>query len=81
MKIMILSSHTCSLIWFRLDMMKEFIKGGHEVIAVGSDDEEKWKDRFGIHSVKYKKVPVERNGYKNKIINMLIFLSIKLLAP
>lgn len=62
MKIAVLSSHTPSLFWFRMDMMKDFIKYGHEVIALGSDPEAKWKDKFKEYNIDYRQVLVERNG-------------------
>ena len=39
MKIAVLSSHTPSLFWFRMDMMKSFQDKGHEVIAIGNEPE------------------------------------------
>jgi glycosyltransferase involved in cell wall biosynthesis len=62
MKIAVLSSHTSSLFWFRMDMMKDFIKNGHSVIALGSEPEEVWKKRFKEHNIDYRQIYVERNG-------------------
>lgn len=62
MKIAVLSSHTSSLFWFRMDMMKEFIKNGHTVIALGPESEEEWKDKFKQNGIEYKQLYVERNG-------------------
>ncbi|PIC67979.1 glycosyltransferase [Sporosarcina sp. P16a] len=62
MKIAILSSHTSSLFWFRMDMMKHFKENGHIVIALGSEPESKWKMKFGEHDIEYKQIYVERNG-------------------
>ncbi|TDO94097.1 glycosyltransferase involved in cell wall biosynthesis [Halanaerobium saccharolyticum] len=62
MKILVLSSHTKSLFWFRLDMMKSFIKNGHEVVAVGSESMNEWKDKFKEHNIKYLSINVDRNG-------------------
>ncbi|RCW53384.1 glycosyltransferase family 4 protein [Halanaerobium sp. ST460_2HS_T2] len=62
MKILVLSSHTKSLFWFRLDMMKSFIKNGHEVVAVGSESINEWKDKFKEHNIKYLNINVDRNG-------------------
>ena len=44
MKIAVLSSHTPSLFWFRADMMLAFKKIGCEVVAVGNEPEEIWKN-------------------------------------
>ncbi len=62
MKILVLSSHTKSLFWFRLDMMKSFIENGHEVVAVGSESINEWKDEFKKHDIKYLNINVDRNG-------------------
>jgi len=62
MKIAVLSSHTQSLFWFRMDMMKEFIKKGHTVIALGDSPEVDWNDMFKKHNIEYKQLHVQRNG-------------------
>lgn len=62
MKIAVLSSHTSSLFWFRMDMMKDFIKEGHSVIALGSEPEINWKKKFNEYNIDYRQLDVERNG-------------------
>ncbi|MCH5138675.1 glycosyltransferase family 4 protein [Clostridiaceae bacterium UIB06] len=62
MKIAVLSSHTQSLFWFRMDMMKEFIKSGHTVIALGPDKKGDWNDKFQEYNINYQQLYVERNG-------------------
>lgn len=62
MKIAVLSSHTSSLFWFRMDMMKDFIENGHIVIALGSEPETKWKEKFEEYNIDYRQLYVERNG-------------------
>lgn len=62
MTVMVLSSHTPSLIWFRLDMMVAFKECGHKVVAVGNEDETTWSDRFQPYGIKYRKATIERNG-------------------
>jgi len=62
MKIAVLSSHTPSLFWFRMDMMKGFINNGHAVLAVGSDSEKNWKQQFKAFGIDYRQLHVERNG-------------------
>lgn len=62
MKIAVLSSHTPSLFWFRMDMMKEFIANGHTVIAVGQHPEADWKSKFKQYGIEYNQIYVERNG-------------------
>lgn len=62
MKILVLSSHTPSLFWFRMDMMKNFLELGHTVIAVAQENEQTWADRFLEQGIEYKQVFVNRNG-------------------
>lgn len=62
MKIAVLSSHTESLFWFRMDMMKDFIKQGHSVIAMGPENEQMWKPKFQENKIEYRQLSVERNG-------------------
>jgi glycosyltransferase involved in cell wall biosynthesis len=62
MKIAVLSSHTSSLFWFRMDMMKDFVKKGHTVIALGSEPEADWESKFKEHKIEYRQLYVERNG-------------------
>lgn len=62
MKIAILSSHTSSLFWFRLDMMKSFVQQGYTVIAVGPEPESQWSKNFENHKIIYRQISVKRNG-------------------
>lgn len=62
MKIAVLSSHTPSLFWFRMEMMTEFMKRGHEVVAIGNEDATLWKDRFDEYGVRYISADIKRNG-------------------
>lgn len=60
--IAVLTSHTPSLIWFRMDMMREFQKRGYSVYALGNEAEEKWKERFEKENITYRQICVSRNG-------------------
>lgn len=62
MKIAVLSSHTPSLYWLRIDMMEDFIKNGHSVIALGPEPEAEWKAKFKEINIDYRQFYVERNG-------------------
>lgn len=62
MKIVVISSFTPSLFWFRIDMMKDFIKHGHTVTALGPDTDPIWKERFETVGIEYNTFFVERNG-------------------
>lgn len=62
MRILVLSSHTPSLFWFRMDMMKVLQDTGAEVTAVGNEPVGKWNDKFSSYGIKYLSIPVSRNG-------------------
>ena len=62
MKIAVLSSFTTSLFWFRIDMMKSFLAAGYEVLAVGDAPEAEWADLFRELGIRYRQIPVQRNG-------------------
>lgn len=62
MKIAVLSSHTPSLFWFRIEMMLSFIERGHEVYALGNEPESEWTERFSDKGITYRQIDVQRNG-------------------
>ncbi len=62
MKILILSSHTSSLCWFRVDMMKELVDLGHQVFAVGNECSQQWIETFAKDKITYFGIRVSRNG-------------------
>ena len=61
-KIMVITPHTPSLIWFRMEMMVDFLDRGYEVIAVGEEAEEAWKEYFGKYGILYRTIPIVRNS-------------------
>lgn len=62
MKVMVLSSFTTSLFWFRIDMMKSFLDWGCQVVAVGDGSETEWAEKFEKLGIRYRQIPVHRNG-------------------
>ena len=62
MKIAVLSSFTTSLFWFRVDMMLSFRRAGYEVLAVGDGAEAEWGQKFADLGIRYRQIPVSRNG-------------------
>lgn len=62
MKVVVLSSFTTSLFWFRIDMMKAFADAGCEVVAVGDAPETEWAEKFRELGIRYRQIPVQRNG-------------------
>lgn len=76
MKIAVMSSHTPSLFWFRMDMMKEFTRRGHEVIAIGNEPEDEWSEKFRENDIRYLSICVQRNG-TNPLGDLKTYHSIK----
>ncbi len=76
MRIVVLSSHTPSLFWFRMDMMKHFLDLGCEVYAVANEPQDLWADRFEENGIKYRQITVQRNG-KNPLADLKTLSSIK----
>lgn len=62
MKALLLSSHTPSLFWFRVDLMKEMQAEGYEVFAAAQMPESDWSERFKEIGVTYRQIKVSRNG-------------------
>ena len=62
MKALLLSSHTPSLFWFRVDLMKEMRAEGYEVYAAAQMPEADWAEKFKEIGVTYKQITVSRNG-------------------
>lgn len=61
-KVLLLSSHTPSLFWFRIDLMKDLKAEGYEVYAAAQMPEEDWAERFKELGVTYRQIKVSRNG-------------------
>lgn len=78
MKILVLSSHTKSLFWYRMDMMQAFVKSGYKVFAAGPDEERVWKDKFKEYNIEYFHISVLRTGI-NPLEDLKTFKSIKTL--
>lgn len=75
-KIVVLSSHTPSLFWFRLDMMVSFLEKGYQVYALGNESELDWKAKFEEKGIEYQQIYVERNGI-NPLNDLKTLKSIK----
>lgn len=76
MKIVVLSSHTPSLFWFRIDMMLRFQTYGYEVVAIGNEPEIIWKDKFLEKGIRYVQANIQRNS-TNPLNDISTFLSLK----
>ena len=62
MKIAILVCYNPTLINFRLDLMLEMVRLGHQVIAVGNESVEKWSKVLQPYGIEYRFVKMQRNG-------------------
>ena len=62
MKIAILVCYNPTLINFRLDLMLEMIRLGHQVIAVGNDSADKWEKILRPYGIEYRFIKMQRNG-------------------
>lgn len=58
----VLSSHTPSIFWFRMEMMQEFRTRGWRVFAVGNEPEAEWAEQFQNVGIVYRQINVQRNG-------------------
>ena len=61
-KVVVISSHTPSLFWFRSDMMRSFAERDCKVYAVGNEPKEQWKEKFEALGIEYFEIDVQRNG-------------------
>ena len=62
MKIAILVCYNPTLINFRLDLMSEMIRLGHQVIAVGNESVDKWEKLLRPYGIEYRFIKMQRNG-------------------
>lgn len=76
MKIAVLSGHTPSLFWFRMDMMRSFLDLGHEVVAIGDEPCDLWKEKFAEKGIKYICAKIYRTG-TNPINDIKTLLSLR----
>lgn len=75
-KVLVLSSHTPSLFWFRMDLMKAMLTKGYEVYAAAQSPESEWASRFQEHGIVYREIRVARNGL-NPIKDFIAYKDIK----
>lgn len=59
-RILVVANDTFSLYKFRLDLMKEFIRLGYEVVALGPDRE--YAEQIGAIGIRYYQISYERTG-------------------
>lgn len=61
-RVAIVTAATNTIPRYRMDMAKEFVRRGCEVIILGDEESTKWDDYFSRHNMQYKTYPVWRNG-------------------
>lgn len=61
-KIAVVSAHTPSLFWFRMDMMQRFKFLNYDVVAIANEPENEWKKKFAEYGIAYRQIYVNRNG-------------------
>lgn len=71
----VLTSYTPSLLWYRMDMMRLFVKKGYRVYALGDQPSSRWEDRLGKYGIAYRQVYMQRNGI-NPLKDLLTIASI-----
>lgn len=60
--IMVITSYTPSLLWYRLDMMIAFRDKGYSVYAMGDQKEEEWIGKFEKYGISYHQMYIRRNS-------------------
>lgn len=75
MKIAVLSSHTPSLFWFRIDMMKSFLDRGMKSLCLEMSQKQIGK-KFSSLGITYRHIDVQHNG-TNPIKDLKCISSIK----
>lgn len=74
--IVIISAHTPSLFWFRMDMMLRFQTLNYNVVAVANEPEQEWKEQFAQNGIIYRQIYINRNG-TNPLNDLKTLKSIK----
>jgi len=75
MKILVLSSHTPSLFWYRMDMMRYFKELGNDVAAAGPGSRNEWEGKLSENGIEYHEIVVDRNGL-NPVNDLKTLLSL-----
>lgn len=75
MKIAILVCYNPTLINFRLDLMAEMVRRGHQVIAIGNESDSKWSNALRPYGIEYRHIRMQRNGL-NPVLDFLSLLQL-----
>lgn len=61
-RVAIVTAATNTIPRYRMDMAKEFVRRGCEIIVLGDEDTAAWRDYFAAHNMRYRTYPICRNG-------------------
>ncbi len=75
MKIAVLVCYNPTLINFRLDLMLEMIRLGHQVVAVGNESDGKWSRILQPYGIEYRSIRMQRNGL-NPVLDFFSFVQL-----
>ncbi|NCD19887.1 MAG: glycosyltransferase family 1 protein [Actinobacteria bacterium] len=75
MKIAVVGAHSAALRSNRMEMMLEFVRGGHTVLAVGPDSGTESDTFPDLTDIRYHGVPLDRTGH-NPLADILTFASL-----
>lgn len=62
MKIAVVSAYTKSHAGIRADLIRSFVERGHEVLVLGGDPEDEWRELFASRGCRYRRFFVHRTG-------------------
>ena len=68
-RLLIISGNTNSIVWFRLDLLKEFIREGFEVYALAPESNNEAEKELKSYGINYIKIGLERKSFN--VINLI----------
>ena len=68
-RLLIISGNTNSIVWFRLDLLKEFIREGYEVYALTPESNNETEKELKSYGINYIKIKLERKSFN--VINLI----------
>ena len=75
-KLLRISTVPTSLNTFCKGLLQELSQDGYEVVAVGSEPQDEWQNKFQKENIRYKSIPVSRNGL-NPLSDLKTYKAIK----
>ena len=62
MRIVIVTSRTLTVRWFREELVAELARRGHDVLVLGDGDPGEWMGYFASLGARYEAYPISRTG-------------------